>query len=349
MSTRVKLLTGPGTSAEQWGMNATDLGIVRRVGQGPGVPGFNLYVFGDTFDQAVGGSGWRSPVALRSPAYKAAGLNAGVNFDSAVGGGYAKQLLPYQHGVGFSTVLPTDVLRVGGNRLFMHCMVIGFGGLDDVLWTETHESTDNGDNWRHIGNSGRREGGEWGGLFRMLTWEWDETTDTVYIMTSGGLARNKGVILWRAPAATVWNKDTWQAWGFANGSWNWGNYPTNIMPNGTTVGELNLRKVQGQWLFTYFETAPQSRIVTRVLTAPNANIGAAPAYTIVTNAPWELEWWNKNNTLPQLYGGYLVDGSTLDEPHYVVSQWRNPSPSNWPYRSVQFKGPKLNPVNPITA
>lgn len=342
MSTRVKLLTGPGTSAERFGMNATDLGIARRWRDK------DLYTFGDTFDHAVGGSGWRSPVILKTPALNAAQLNAGINFTEAVGGNYARQVLPYQHGVGFSTVLPTDVLLVGGDRLFMHAMVIGFGGLDDVLWTETQTSTDGGETWHHVGDQGRRGGGEWDGMFRMLTWEWDQATDTVYIMTSGGLARNKGVYLWRAPAATVADKNTWQAWGF-NGAWNWGNYPTNIMPGGTTVGEMNLRKVQGQWLFTYFETAPQSRIVTKVLTAPNAHIGNAPTYTIVRNSAWELEWWDQNNTLPQLYGGYLAPGSTLNEPHYVVSQWRNPSPSNWPYRSVQFKGPKLNPVNPLTA
>jgi hypothetical protein len=349
MSTRVKLLTGPGTSAEQWGMNATDLGIVRRTGKTPENPaGFNLYTFGDTFDQYVGGPGWRSPVSLRSPAYSAAQLNSGINFDSAVGGGRAKQVLPYEHGVGFSTVLPTDLWQIR-EYLFMHVMVIGFNGLDDVLWTEMHYSLNHGDTWAHAGDGGKRGGNEHAGMFRMFTCEWDAATGWCYAMTSGGLARNKGVFLWRFRDHQSTDKAAWESWGYANGSWGWGKAPSNIMPQGVTVGELNLRKVQGQWLFTYFETAPQSRIVTKVLTAPNANIAAAPTYTIVTNTAWELDWYNQNNTLPQLYGGYLVDGSTLDEPHYVVSQWRNPSPSNWPYRSVQFKGPKLNPVNPVTA
>jgi hypothetical protein len=36
----------------------------------------------------------------------------------------------------------------------------------------------------------------------------------------------------------------------------------------------------------------------------------------------------------QLYGGYLVPGSTLDDLHLVVSQWN--TTTNWPYRAMQF-------------
>ena len=36
----------------------------------------------------------------------------------------------------------------------------------------------------------------------------------------------------------------------------------------------------------------------------------------------------------QLYGGYVVPGSTLADLHLVVSQWN--TATNWPYRAMQF-------------
>jgi hypothetical protein len=347
VSTRIKYLTGPNTNAANFGIGGTDLGIVRRTGETPGNPaGFNLFVFGDTFEQfTVGGPGWRSPVALRSPSHNVAALNAGINLDSAVGGGYAQQLLPYTHNVGFSTVLPTDLWMVG-SRLFMHVMVIGFGGLSDVLWTEIQYSDDFGNTWTHGGNGGRREGGEFDAMFQMLTVE-RGPDGWYYAISARGLARNSGAYLWRFREGDSLNRAAWEGWGWNGSNWGWGRYPSNIMPAGVTVGELNLRYVQNNWVFTYFETNT-GRIVSLVLSAPNANIGAAVKKVIITNGDINLENFLPGSYLRQPYGGYLVPGSTLAEPHYVISQWNTlEGQNNWPYRSIQYKGPALTAVNPV--
>src|SRR3954471_2872782 len=81
-------LTGPGSSAEKFGVGGTDLGIA--VALADGRTGF---VFGDTFDECrAGGPGWRSPVMLRSNDTSLQTLNDGITFDDAVGGDYARQL-----------------------------------------------------------------------------------------------------------------------------------------------------------------------------------------------------------------------------------------------------------------
>jgi hypothetical protein len=42
-------------------------------------------------------------------------------------------------------------------------------------------------------------------------------------------------------------------------------------------------------------------------------------------------------TLSQLYGGYIVPGSTLRILHLVVSHWNTTDGSNWPYRAMQYR------------
>ena len=51
-------------------------------------------------------------------------------------------------------------------------------------------------------------------------------------------------------------------------------------------------------------------------------------------------WDNEDHAggqVAQLYGGYIVPGSTIDDLHLVVSQWN--TDRNWPYRAMQFAGP----------
>lgn len=341
MATRIKYLTGPGTSAANWGVCGTDLMIPRRT---PG--GFDIHVGGDSFDLCTaGGPGWRSPIALRSIANNGANLNSGVVYDSAVGGNYAMQLLPYTHGVGFSTVLPTDVWTIR-EYMFMSVMVIGFGGLHDVLWTEMHYSLNNGDTWQHAGNGGRREGWEFDSMFQMLTVEHDPVTGWCYAYSARGLARNSGVYLWRFRDDKSTDRTAWEGWGWNGVNWGWGRYPSNIMPAGVTVGELNLRKVQNNWIFTYFEVNT-GRIVSKILANPWSAIGSAQTKVIITNGDEALENLFPGSFLRQPYGGYLLPGSTLANPHYAISQWVTPSPGEWPYRSIQYKGPAFTPVNPI--
>ena len=147
---KVKDLTGPGSSAERFGVGGTDLGIA--VALADGRTGF---VFGDTFDECrAGGPGWRSPVMLRSNDTSLRSLNGGITFHDAVGGDYARQLWNYQHdgppwkGSGYSTVLPADAITIDG-RLYLFAMVNR--GLHNVLWTEISYSDDCGDTWHDAG------------------------------------------------------------------------------------------------------------------------------------------------------------------------------------------------------
>jgi hypothetical protein len=55
--------------------------------------------------------------------------------------------------------------------------------------------------------------------------------------------------------------------------------------------------------------------------------------TLVHGTSWDTEDHAKG-WVAQLYGGYLVPGSTLEDLHLVVSQWN--TTTNWPYRAMQF-------------
>ena len=143
MTRKIRDLTGPGTSSKQWGVGGTDLGIPVRQPDGK-----IAYIFGDTFENdGVGGPGWRSPVLLRS---EPGGLEAGIEFTGAAGGGYAKQILAYDHNEVHSTWLPSDAITIGG-RMYLHYMVNK--GLGNVLWSEIATSDDNGENWAPSGTS----------------------------------------------------------------------------------------------------------------------------------------------------------------------------------------------------
>ena len=154
---KVADLTGPGSSAEKFGVGGTDLGIA--VALADGRTGF---IFGDTFDDCrAGGPGWRSPVMLRSHDTSLRRLNDGITFHDAVGGDYARQLWDYAHdgppwkGGGYSTVLPADAITIDG-RLYLFAMVNR--GLHNVLWTEINYSDDCGDTWHGAGPDARRLG-----------------------------------------------------------------------------------------------------------------------------------------------------------------------------------------------
>jgi len=155
---KVKDLTGPGLT-DRFRMAATDLGIPARAPDGRMV-----FVFGDTFEQArVGGGWWRSPVALWSNTTDLAG---GVTWSGAVGGAAAQQLWDYPHdNPTFSTVLPSDVITIGGS-MYLHVMVNK--GLGNVVWTEIWRSDNSGANWYHTG--AKFDPNLDGGLFQCITW-----------------------------------------------------------------------------------------------------------------------------------------------------------------------------------
>lgn len=344
MTTRIKVLTGAETSSGFYGVVATDLGIPRMLPNGR-----VGYVFGDTWSNVVGGDDWRSPVMLYSDDVSLEQIKAGVNFHGAAGGDIAKQLWPYTHDSepwqngGFSTVLPSDMLVID-NRVYLFTIVCK--GFPNVLFTDISYSDDNGETWHNAGPEGTKPGDYAGGMQQHITWEYDPASGYVFIFGTG-FQRDRNSYLWRTLPHNLVNRDQWESWGWDGTQWGWGNPPSEVFPAGTKLGEMNLRKVQNNWVLTYLDLTDEVQIRTTVLGAVTDNLHTSPKYTVVKNVYWGGEWMKPGNTLSQPYGGYVIPGSTLEELHLVCSQWNTtPGRHNAPYRSLQFKTTVL-PVNPI--
>lgn len=251
----------------------------------------------------------------------------------ARGGARARQLVRYlHHGVRrwgtrlrrVTTVLPTDVLTVG-EVMYLHVMVCR--ELGNVRWTELHRSMDNGNRWRSARTRWPAE--EHDGLFQMLTWE--RGGDGWVYAFSTGFQRAHGLLLHRVPEGRVAVPEAWQTWGLRDGSWGWGNPPTVVLPG--RFGELCLRRVQDRWMLVVFDDGAY-RIDVLALDAPTADLHRAPRATVLEGCAWGAED-HASGRVAQLYGGYVVPGSTWDDLHLVVSQWN--SATNWPYRAMQFR------------
>ncbi len=51
---------------------------------------------------------------------------------------------------------------------------------------------------------------------------------------------------------------------------------------------------------------------------------------------WGGEWGDQDDShVAQLYGGYVIPGSTPDNLHLAVSQWN--TAEGWPYRVMQHR------------
>ncbi|WP_419997465.1 DUF4185 domain-containing protein [Streptomyces boninensis] len=314
---KVADLTGPGLTTA-YRMEATDLGIPVRTPDGR-----NLFVFGDTFEGAKVGAGWwRSPVALYSTT-SAADLPSGVKWSGAVGGDAAQQLWEYEHdNPEFSTVLPSDVITIG-NTMYLHVMVNK--GLGTVVWTEIWKSDDNGASWQHTGAKFAPD--LHGGLFQMLTW--GEGDDGYVYVYSSGFQRDKAMILQRVKSGSIADPGAYEPWGYKDGNWAWGNPPTPVLDG--KFGELCLRPLGGKWILTWFN-AGDYRIDGMVMDTPTSNLHEAKRATFINGG----EWGNEDDThVAQLYGGYIIPGSTLDDLHLAVSQWN--TNEDWPYRVMQFR------------
>lgn len=333
MGTRRRQLTGP-VETGAWGCGATDLGILRDLGGGR-----LLAVFGDTFDGGrVGEGAWRSPVGLRGRV----GPDGHPVFEEAAGTDprWARQFWDYPHNnPQFSTVIPSDVVKLPDGALVMQVMVCG--AIGDVKWCELWRSTDEGTTWGHAGFT---MDARWdNGQRQLWTMEFDPADGFVYIMSTG-FQRDKGIILWRVKWDRMWQMDEYQPWTFDGGRWHWGRVgerPAEILAG--RWGELNLRIVDGTWCLTGFD-AGAGQIVTLVLrNGPTSDMRQAPRTVHAQNGPWELD--GIGPTAAQPYGGYVVPGSKLGVTngfHVAVSQWRNHQPprpgDGWPYRVLGYTG-----------
>nr|WP_155826945.1 DUF4185 domain-containing protein [Jongsikchunia kroppenstedtii] len=328
-------LTGPGLSS-RFGVGAADLGAMVEAPNGDIVA-----VFGDTWrDALVGSSDWRSPVVLIGS--REAGGPVVWHRAGGPDPGYARQLWPYihdsppwKHG-GFSTVIPSDLLRVG-NDLYLHAMVIR--GFPAVAWTEIWRSADNGVTWGHMGAGAAFAADLHDGLAQSWTWDFDPDDGWVYVISTA-FQSGSGMILRRVRPDGIGDRSAYIGWGYRDGAWAWGNPPTVITPDGETWRETTFRRIgvgqQANWILGGF-CISDSGLSYRVLASPTDNVHRRVKTTPIA----EIHDWRREDhaggRVGQAYGGYIIPGSTLDDAHGVhlaVSQWN--TRTNWPYRVMQF-------------
>ncbi|WP_019202964.1 DUF4185 domain-containing protein [Tsukamurella sp. 1534] len=313
------------TPVTRFGVGGTDLGIPCRVGDEV------LYVFGDTFEGLTIGAGdWRSPVGLFGNRSGAITRPAGPDPKRA------RQLLDYRHDTGeFTTILPTTCIEVDG-ALYLHTMRMQ--SLDTVVRTGLYRSDDGARSWREVAqyNAGHADG-------CWVMWALCPAPDGyTYNLSTGGLTRSNGLRLHRMPTETLGTlRDginvEWEPWGWREDTgWQWGNPPTDLAL-GRGYGELSLSLVDDTWVMTYFDAAAY-RIAARF--ADSVDGRWSEPVTLLQGGSWEDED-HAAGRVAQLYGGYLVPGSTLSAARVVVSQWN--TVKNHPYKSMMFTGPLRRP------
>lgn len=315
--TRMGEITSPALTG-QWGAGATDLGIPAVVPDGR-----LLTIFGDTFDgdAALVGDN-RAPIGLYADPGRP--LADGLAWTGAVGGDVAHELVPYDLPV--TTMLPGDIIRLG-ETLYLWLMANhGFGSVDHAeVWT----STDSGATWQH----GARmfDGGHLGGLMQQATWTYNPEDDHVYVLTTG-FQRDKPVILHRVFGGSILDPAAYKPWGYADGAWGWGNPPTPVLEG--SFGEMCWRIIDGTWVLSCFN-AGDGTIDVLLHDGPTADLHEATRHSLIHTVPWGEE---TESGMAQPYGGYIVPGSTLEDLHLLVSQWKDDgSGDHWPYWTQQFR------------
>ena len=310
---RMAPITGPGITT-RFRMEATDLGAPALTPDGR-----ILFIFGDTFEEAVVGGGfWRSPVGLYAD--PDAQLDDGIRWTGAVGGETAEQLVPYEHDdAPVSTILPGDVLTVGET---MHLWMMVNHGFGTVAGTEIWTSSDSGESWERTAEM--FAGDHLDGFLQQCTWCAHPTDGYVYLLTTG-FQRDKGVILSRVPAEFLLDPGAYEVF---SGDGTWGGEPLTVLEG--SIGEMCLRIVDGTWVLTYFD-AGNYRADILAADSPEQLADARPR-TLLHGGEWGNE---AHDVVAQLYGPYIVPGSTLEVMHLVCSQWH--TGPDWPYHVEQFR------------
>lgn len=299
----MKDITGEITAP--WGLYGSDLGIVRRDPD----RGHKLAVmFGDSFSQPKLQGDWVSPTILMyNDVFEPLGVPATGHEGQPVidTAGKVRQLWPYEHrNPVFSTVLPTDFIRVG-EWWYVHVMVMGPHGLKDgAVWTEWQRSRDLV-NWEWLSKSQPPTK-----YATMLTF--DQNQDWVYIFGTHGLSRDGDIRLWRCEADRF--PATWTSWwGWTGIDWGMAHHANPILKG--QYGELCYRTSQHGDILSYFDAA-QYRVAARVsIDGPNGmGRGRGNRETVIAEGV----------DLPQLYGGYLSPTSDLanGKAQFIISQWR---------------------------
>jgi len=321
-ASKVKDITGPGITT-QFQFEGTDLGEPFMFQNGA----FGFF-FGDTFNEyKAGGTGWRSPVMCRSHTYP---LDGGITWDNCAGtgsasSGKAKQILPNaqygynKYGQYEVTVIPGDGITVGEVNYLSFMSVHSWS---DPNWATNYAglatSNNYGEDWTVQSPVWFNDGN--GDMHQMWTM-CNGNDGYIYIISCAfGRVRTEGMILQKVPEKQLLTQSAYIPWGWtqANG-WKWGQPATPILPG--PLGELSLRLIEKTWVLSYFSP---SRYAIVMRTA--AKIDGLWSNEIVVLRGAEV---------PQLYGGFIHSLSTLNNIHFIVSQWI--TSTNTPYHAMQYK------------
>lgn len=302
--TKIADLTGNDNSM-RYGVNGTDLGIPVVTPQDR-----HLFIFGDSYQGPSpdeNDPNWRSPIGLFS---STTDLNAGLAWDGAIGGDTARQLWDYQHNNGeFSTVLPSDIITVDGT---MYLQVMVHNGLANVIRQEIWTSADEGETWQDT--QARWDGGLYDG--RMQQWTWALGEDGYVYVFSTKFDRSLGIIMHRVPKGRIADSTAYEWWGWDGSRWDWGiATPGEIWTKPT--GEMCLRTMEGKWVLTWFNRGDYS-IDGMVFNSPIDDLTRAHHKQLILGTEWGQE---NDSHVAQLYGGFIIPGSTINDLHLTVSQW----------------------------
>ena len=310
-------VTGRGITSSV-SMELADLGIMRWDPYRNAIAA----MFGDNFSFRWG-QDWQSPsIVMYDRNYNVLGIPATGN---RIVMAPRRQLWDYPHDNPiYSTILPCDFIRVNG-VWYVAAMVTQ--GLGNEKWTVFWQSRDLV-NWQktnpYLALPHRDDAGHFIGHPGSVMVTFDQIGDYVYIFGTNGLARDRGIWMWRNPV-NQFPHGWWEPWGWDGNRWGWGiaNENTPILEG--RYGELSFRYIQGNCVLSYFD-AGEYKQQARTVQNPEDN------WRYGANVVDYAFGWD----IPQLYGGYISPLSRLNEPngmHFFVSQWNtHPPHRNDPYK-----------------
>lgn len=275
-------------------------------------------IFGDSFrGEHLGEGEWLSPIGVVAKLE-----NGRIKIVRPLNKGErAEQLIKYEHNERNLTLLPSDIINIDG---VLYLQAMWNEGVGNVLKTEIWKSTNNGETWDSVATLPKDY---MGGMGNLITWE--KGPDGYIYMMSSEFKRKDDVYLTRFKPEHISTPSAWEH--YSHGMW--GKEYSPVLSKNVQAGEMCLRFIEGHWVLSMFN-ANNLSIEVRVADSITADWESiTPAKVVVMGAGgWSAEQGPNNFT--QLYGGYIVPGSTLSNMDFVVSQWN--TTTNKRYNSTQF-------------
>lgn len=316
-----------GTWSQGVGMGATDLGVMAPLGGGD-----YAMIFGDSFTGGTVYDGdWMSPTGLVGHTDEGGFVQVSGPLNE---GNRVRQLISYAPEKDF-TLIPSDIINVDGT-LYMQGMW-NRGGIGKVSNTQIWKSDSRGKRWTSVGYTSHNY---LNGLGDMISWEQGPDGYIYAVMSS--FERKDNVFLSRFKIEDIGDRDKWEL--FNPGSGEWGDYYAPIIDQRMKAGEMNLRYIQGHWVLVIFNNET-SAIEVRISDEIARNWNDVPVTTIAKGGSWANPQSPKNWS--QLYGGYIVPGSTIDDLDVVISQWNTGTHKR--YMATQFNVRGLDEIYDIDA